>query len=113
VNGWSAFSENMQGLAAIIFCYVNHQLVFPLVYDLKNPTKKRLDKVFYRVHTTEIIIYLTVGLCGYLLLSEHADKFPINSVVMGSIMTSTMTLGKIFMVVALFFAIPLSLFPAR
>jgi amino acid permease len=103
----------MQGLAAIIFCYVNHQLVFPLVFDLKNPTKKRLDKVFHRVHTTEIIIYLSVGLFGYLLLSENIDKAPINAVVMTSILTSTMTLGKIFMVVTLFFAVPLNLFPAR
>lgn len=91
VNGWEAFSESMQGLAAVIFCYVNHQLVFPLVFDLKNPTKKRLDKVFFRVHTTEVIAYFTVGLSGYLLLSEHIDTRPINSVVMGSILTSTMT----------------------
>ncbi len=103
----------MQGLASIIFCYVNHQLVFPLVFDLNNPTKKRLVKVFFRVHATEIITYVSVGLSGYLLLSEQIDKIPINSVVMGSILTSTMTLGKIFMVVALFFAIPLNLFPAR
>lgn len=103
----------MQGLASIIFCYVNHQLVFPLVFDLKNPTKKRLDKVFFRVHTTEIVTYLAVGLSGYLLLSEQIDKIAINSVVMSSILTSAMTLGKIFMVVALFFAVPLNLFPAR
>jgi hypothetical protein len=32
---------------------------------------------------------------------------------MGSIITSTMTLGKMFMIVALFFAVPLNLFPAR
>lgn len=87
--------------------------MFPLVFDLNNPTKRRLDKVFHRVHVTEIAVYLSIGLCGYFLLDENIDKIPINSVVMGSILTSTMTLGKIFMVVALFFAIPLSLFPAR
>jgi amino acid permease len=103
----------MQALAAIVFCYVNHQLVFPLVFDLKNPTKKRLDKVFFRVHATEVVTYLAVGLSGYLLLSEQIDKIAISSVVMSSILTSTMTLGKIFMVVALFFAVPLNLFPAR
>jgi hypothetical protein len=27
-----------QGVAAIFFCYVSHQMVFPLVQDLKNPT---------------------------------------------------------------------------
>lgn len=70
-DGWDAFTEYMQGLASIIFCYVNHQLVFPLVFDLNNPTKRRLDKVFNRVHYTEILIYMLVGLSGYLLLEEH------------------------------------------
>jgi len=51
-DGWSAFSKNFQGLASVIFCYVNHQLVFPLVFDLKNPSKRRLDKIFNRVHIT-------------------------------------------------------------
>lgn len=112
-EGWESFSENMQSLSGIIFCFVNHQLVFPLVFDLKNPTKRRLDKVFNRVHQTEIIVYLCMGLFAYLLLSEHIDRFPISNIVMGSILTSIMTLGKMFMVVALFFAVPLNLFPSR
>ena len=73
-GGWDVFSEQMQGLASIVFCYVNHQLVFPLVQDLKNPTKRRMDKVFFRVHVTEVLIYLAVGMCGYLLLTEHPDR---------------------------------------
>jgi amino acid permease len=64
-------SAQVQGMASIIFCYVNHQLVFPLMFDLKNPTKKRINKIFNRVHITEIIIYTLVGMCGYLLLAEH------------------------------------------
>jgi amino acid permease len=68
VGGWDMFSKQLQGLASIIFCYVNHQLVFPLVNDLKNPTKRRMDKVFFRVHLTEVIVYIAVGMTGYLLL---------------------------------------------
>ncbi len=103
----------MQCISAIVFCFVNHQLVFPLVFDLKNPTKRRLDKVFKRVHQTEVIVYLCMGVFAYLLLSEHVDMFPISNVVMGSMITSIMTLGKMFMVVALFFAVPLNIFPSR
>ena len=106
-------SKQLQGLASIIFCYVNHQLVFPLVNDLKNPTKRRMDKVFFRVHLTEIIVYIAVGMTGYLLLVEHADTRQINSVVMASILTTAMSLGKCLMVASLFFAVPLNLFPAR
>lgn len=52
VGGLEGFSDQMQGLASLIFCFVNHQLLFPLIYDLKNPTKKRMDKIFFRVHVT-------------------------------------------------------------
>lgn len=103
----------MQGIASIIFCYVNHQLVFPLVFDLKNPTKRRLTKVFNRVHITEIIAYSMVGMCGYLLLEPHSQLRPINALVMASIPTTSMAIGKCLMVVSLFFAVPLNLFPAR
>lgn len=112
-DGWKAFSQQVQGIASIIFCYVNHQLVFPLVFDLKNPTKKRLDKVFNRVHITEVIVYTMVGMSGYLLLEEYLNIRHINAMVMASITTLSMSIGKCLMVVALFFAVPLNLFPAR
>lgn len=112
-DGWDAISSQAQGLASIIFCYVNHQLVFPLVFDLKNPSKRRLDKIFNRVHITEVIIYTFVGMSGYLLLEEYIEERPISSIVMASISTTSMSIGKCFMVVSLFFAVPLNLFPAR
>lgn len=113
LNSWEDLSLQVQGLASIIFCYVNHQLVFPLAFDLKNPTKKRLDKIFNRVHIVECIFYSAVGLTGYLLLVEHDDTLPIAPVVMASIQTNSMTIGKLFMLIALFFAVPLNLFPAK
>ncbi len=103
----------MQGLASLIFCYVNHQLVFPLVLDLKNPSKQRLDKVFRRVHITEIISYILVGMAGYLLLAEHSSERPINAIVLASIQTIAISIGKLLMVFSLFFAVPLNLYPAK
>ena len=49
-DGWTSLNQHIQALSSIIFCYVNHQLVFPLIHDVKNPTKRRLDKIFLRVH---------------------------------------------------------------
>ncbi len=69
--------------------------------------------MFNRVHITEIISYILVGLTGYLLLAEHVDARPINAMVMASIQTTLMSIGKCFMVVYMFFAVPLNLFPAR
>ena len=44
---------------------------------------------------------------------EHADKHPIGAMVITSIPTTLITIGKIAMVFALFFAIPLNMFAAR
>lgn len=106
-------SDQFQGVAALIFCYVNHQLAFPLIHDLKNPTKKRMDKIFFRVHLTEILTYLLIGLAGYLLLVEHEDVRKINALVISSIVTTIMSIGKVLLLVAIFFSIPLNTYPAR
>ncbi len=107
------FSQQTQGLASLIFCYVNHQLVFPLVSHLKNPNKRRLDKVFRRSHITEAISYILVGMAGYLLLAEHSAERPINAIVLASIQTIAMSIGKLLMVFSLFFAVPLNLVPTK
>lgn len=106
-------SSLFQGIAAIFFCYVSHQMVFPLVQDLRNPTEKRLSKIFFRSHFTLLSIYGGIGIFAYLLLSEHSDKFEIASVCIASITTDIMSFGKTIMVIALFVAVSLNMFPAR
>jgi amino acid permease len=112
-GGLEGASYQFQGIASLIFCYVNHQLLFPLIHDLKNPTKKRMDKIFFRVHFTEIVSYMLVGLAGYLLLVEHVDKRDINAIVIASIVTTTMSIGKVLLVLSIFFSIPLNTYPTR
>ena len=50
---------------------------------------------------------------AYLLLVEHDDKYPIAPMVIVSIPTTLITIGKIAMCFALYIAIPLNMFPAR
>ena len=83
------------------------------MYDLKNPTKRRMDKIFLRVHLTEVISYIVVGMAGYLLLVQHIPERDINPIVIASILTTPVTVGKFLMAISLFFAVPLNLFPAR
>lgn len=47
-------------------------MVFPLVEDLRSPTKKRLTKIFFRSHLTLLSVYAGIGIFAYLLLSEHS-----------------------------------------
>lgn len=59
------------------------------------------------------MVYILIGFLGYLLLLEHEDEFPIQPMVLSSITTIFMTIGKFAMVISLFFAVPLNMFPAR
>ena len=113
ISNWDSVITQIQTISSLVFSYVAHQLTFPLVSNLKNPTRRRIDKVFFRVHVTEIISYFLVGMAGYLLLAEHIDERPINSMVMASVQTIPISVGKLLMVFALFFAVPINTFPAR
>ena len=103
----------IQAFSSFVFCYMCHQLVFPLVNDLKNPTDRRMTKVFRRVHISEITGNIMVGIAGYLLLLEHIHHIPINAMVLASIQTIPISVGKFLMVISLFLSIPLNMFPAR
>ena len=81
--------------------------------NLRNPTKPRIDKIFGRVHVVEILSYFLVGMAGYLLLSEYIEERAINSMVMASIQTIPMSVGKFTLVLAIFFVIPINIFPSR
>jgi hypothetical protein len=55
---------------------------------------------------------MTTGLSGYLLLFNcpHTNIYPM---VLASIDALPIIIGKLFMVVALYIALPLNIFPAR
>jgi len=72
-----------------------------------------VENIFAKVHFYEIGIYLIIGLLGYVLLSQHIDSVPISSLVITSIPTLPMMLGKIMILVSLFFNLPLQIFTTR
>ena len=51
-SGWDTTVKQIQALASMVFSYLGHHLVFPLLKTLKNPTKRRIDKIFTRVLIT-------------------------------------------------------------
>lgn len=65
------FSMHTQALASVIFCYINHQLVFPTCRNMKDPTPARLNACFRNSNFSELVLYVVIGLSGYLLLIEH------------------------------------------
>ena len=69
--------------------------------------------VFFWAHVQEFIIYGLLGLLGYLLLAQHRDILPISPLILASIPTPLVTLGKIMLTLALFFRLPLQLFTTK
>ena len=107
------FDQPLQLMAAVantVFCFVNHQMIFPLAHELKRPSLIRLKRIFNRAHFFESSVYLTVVLFGYLLVFELQIIQPI---VIESIRTVPMLVGKCLMMITLFFAVPLNTMPAR
>ncbi len=65
----AGFDKNLyffRGTATIFFAYTCHVGAFPVYKTLKNNITRRINKVFMRSILLDIIIYLTVGICGYL-----------------------------------------------
>ena len=113
LTSWKQISYMLQGLASLIFCFVNHQLLFPLTSKLKRPNEKRFRKIIYRSHLVEFVSYASVGILGYLLLLENIHDHPIFFMVIASIPKPALTIGKGLMIISLFFAVPLNTYPAR
>ena len=113
VSGWDTTVAQIQALASLVFSYLGHHLVFPLLKTLKNPTKRRIDTIFIRVLVTEIISYFLVGMAGYLLLAEYIHDRPITAMVIATIQTIPVSIGKFLIVFAVFFNIPINIFGAR
>lgn len=100
----------LQSSSGIFFAFLNPQFVFPLISHLKKPTRKRVDRIFRYTHYELVLIYLVFGTVGYLLLAQHADELPISPLVVTSIPTAPLLLGKLVLALALFFALPLQFF---
>jgi len=63
------FDKNLyffRGTATIFFAYTCHVGAFPVYKTLKNNVTRRINKVFMRSILLDIVIYLIVGICGYL-----------------------------------------------
>lgn len=81
--------------------------------NCKNPTMSNYKQIFRIVNIGSGSVYLLLGLSGYLLLIEHEDVEPIGAMVITSITSVPMTIGKFLMVFTLYFCVPLNMFPAR
>ena len=64
--GFGKDMQFLQSISTIIYAFTCHVGVFPVLNSLKNPTRKRAQKVFGFATLLDIICYLIIGFSGYL-----------------------------------------------
>jgi amino acid permease len=65
----TGFDRNLYfftGTATIFFAFTCHVGAFPVYKTLKNNITRRINKVFMRSILLDIVVYVMVGICGYL-----------------------------------------------
>ncbi len=50
----------------LFFAYTSQNALFPIIEALKDRTKKKIDKIFYISSIIDCIIYILIGILGYL-----------------------------------------------
>lgn len=65
-QGFNSHLYFFQGTATIFFAYTCHAGAFPVYKTLKNSVTRRINKVFMRSVLLDAVIYVLVGVCGFL-----------------------------------------------
>jgi amino acid permease len=65
-TGFDNHLNFFRGTATIFFAYTCHVGAFPVFKTLKNNVNRRINKVFMRSILLDIVIYISIGICGYL-----------------------------------------------
>ncbi len=72
VNWWNVsagFDKHLyffRGTATVFFAFTCHVGAFPVFKTLKNNVTRRVNKVFQRSILLDLVLYVVVGICGYL-----------------------------------------------
>ena len=73
--GFGKDLQFFQSISTIIYAFACHVGVFPVLNSLRNPTRKRVQKVFRRATLLDIVCYLIIGFSGYLSQPENTKIF--------------------------------------
>ena len=66
LKGFDSEMNFLKSISTLFYAFSCHVGAFPVIESLKNPTKKRINKVFKSAICLDIICYLLIGLTGYL-----------------------------------------------
>ena len=71
LSGFKDDIKILQAISTLFYAFSCHVGVFPVLNTLKNPTQKRIQLLFKKSISLDIICYLIIGISGYLTQPEN------------------------------------------
>jgi len=101
-----------KGTATIFYSFNCHVAAFPILKNLKNGVNRRIQKVFRRSIFLDGLIYLIIGICGYLSCPINTPDLIIEREKLGDT-DYLMTVGRCFFLCTLLMKLPVSFISFR
>jgi len=117
-NFWdisSGFTSDLfffKGTATIFYSFACHVGALPVMKTLKNNYNRRIQKVIKRSVLMDVIIYMIIGICGYISCPIDTPDLIIERPKLGDT-DHFMTVGRLFFLFTLIFKIPTSYIALR
>lgn len=97
-----------KGSATIFYSFTCHIAAFPILKGLKDNVNRRIQKVFSRSLILDAIIYLLIGICGYLTSPVDTPDLIIERKKLEGSSDNLMLIGRILFLFTLLMKIPAS-----
>jgi hypothetical protein len=94
-----------KGTATIFYSFTCHVGALPIMKTLKNNYNRRIQKVIKRSVLMNVIIYLIIGICGYITCPINTPDLILERPKIGNT-DHLMTIGRLFFLFTLIFKMP-------
>lgn len=106
---WKIFT----GFSTAVFSYTCTTVVLPIKNELINPVEYRIMKIFNRSVLLEFIIYLSIGLMGYLSLLNETPNIILDRPPLQGSSDIAISIARIAIVLNLSVSVPININPGR
>lgn len=110
-NFWdisSGFTSELfffKGTATVFYSFACHVGALPVMKTLKNNYNRRIQKVIQRSVLIDVILYMIIGICGYITCPINTPDLIIERPKIGD-SDHLMTFGRLFFLYTLLFKMP-------
>jgi len=105
----------VSSFAMTTFAYTCHTNIFPIRVELSRPLEMRMRTIFNRAVGLELLMYLSMGIVGYLSMMDNPQQLVTDRLPPASFPKSDpfLLVGRIAMTLNLIIALPVNINPCR